>query len=113
MSIPQERGRPRRRFEAIAGDKGYCGSPNRKILRDRGMRCVIPGKSNERPRRGRKAFNKRLYRRRNVIERCIGWLKENRRIATRHEKKAESYLSLVKMAFIQRYFRVLDLRGTA
>lgn len=71
---------------------------------------LCPVKSNEKVRRGRKfKLDKKLYRRRNVVERCIGWLKELRRIATHYDKLAQSYLAMVKMAFIQRYFKVMDL----
>lgn len=114
VNVPQTSGRSRKRFKAIAGDKGYSGYRNRRAVRERGMQSVIPQKSNEKVRRGRTfEFDRELYRRRNVIERSIGWLKELRRIATRYEKLATSYLSMVKMAFILRYFNVLDLRDTA
>jgi transposase len=42
-----------------------------------------------------------------VVERLVGWLKEHRRIATRFEKLASSFLAMVKLSFMQRYFRVL------
>lgn len=48
------------------------------------------------------------YRRRNVVERCIGWLKICRRIATRSEKLAVHFLAMVKLAMIQRRLRVID-----
>lgn len=47
------------------------------------------------------------YRGRNIIERLVGWLKEHRRLATRFEKLATSFLAMVKLAFIRRYFRAL------
>jgi transposase len=54
--------------------------------------------------RGR--FSRRLYRRRNVIERCIGWLKNCRRIGTRYEKLAVSFLGMLTVAIIQRIFKM-------
>jgi transposase len=48
------------------------------------------------------------YRRRNVVERLVGWLKEHRRIATRFEKLASSSLAMVKLPFVRRYFRTLE-----
>jgi transposase len=42
-----------------------------------------------------------LYRERNVVERLVGWLKEYRRIATRYEKLAASYLAFVQLASIR------------
>ena len=56
----------------------------------------------------RKRTDKKKYRRRNVIERCIGWLKWCRRVATRYEKFAESYLTKIKLAMIQRCNRLLE-----
>jgi transposase len=42
-----------------------------------------------------------LYRERNVVERLVGWLKEYRRIATRYDKLASSYLAFVQLAAIR------------
>lgn len=42
-----------------------------------------------------------------AIERCVGWLKECRSVATRFEKKAVNYLQMVKLVFIERYLRLL------
>jgi transposase len=43
-----------------------------------------------------------------VVERLVGWLKEHRRIATRFEKLACSFLAMVKVSFMRRYFRILE-----
>jgi transposase len=42
-----------------------------------------------------------------VIERCIGWLKECRSVATRYEKLALHYLGMVQLAIIERYLKLL------
>ena len=42
-----------------------------------------------------------LYRERNVVERVVGRLKEHRRIATRYDKLAASYLAFVQLAAIR------------
>ena len=94
----------RRRPGAVAGDKAYSMSWIRTWLSRRGIEAVIPTKTDQ----VRQRFNKRKYRRRNVVERCIGWLKWCRRVATRYEKLAESYLAMVKLAIIQRCFRLLE-----
>ena len=52
-------------------------------------------------------YNPTYSRARNVVERCVGWLKQYRSIATRFEKLAVNYLTLVKLAMLQRYSRVL------
>ena len=51
-------------------------------------------------------FDKDTYRRRSVVECCIGWLKECRRIGTRFEKLAVNFLAMLKVAIIQRYIRI-------
>jgi transposase len=98
----------RRRPDAVAGDKGYSYPRIRQWLSRRGIEAVIPTRSNQ----PRVRLNKRKYKRRNVIERCIGWLKCCRRIATRFEKLAINFLSMVKLAMIQRGLRVLDPSDT-
>ena len=53
------------------------------------------------------SYNQAHYRRRSTIEQCVGTLKECRAVATRYEKLALNYLGLVKLAFIERYLRLL------
>jgi transposase len=55
---------------------------------------------------GSRRFDKRSYRRRNVIERSIGWLKECRRLSTRHEKLAVNYKAMVQLAFFSRILKM-------
>ena len=88
----QGRGRPRLRPRRVAGDKGYSSPTARGRIRRRGIRPVIPTKSNE-PRDP--AFDREAYRERNRIERLINRLKQFRRIATRYEKRAINYLAML------------------
>ena len=113
VRVPQRRGRPRSRPQRIAGDKGYDIPWIRRWLRQRKVQAVIPEKSKPHGRGpGRPpVFDGEAYRRRNVIERCVGWLKHARRIATRFEKLAVNFLAMLKLAMIQRYFRI-HLRDT-
>ena len=101
--------RRRRRPDAVAGDRAYSVNRIRRWLSVRGIEAVIPTKRTQH----RQPLNRRKYRRRNVVERCIGWLKECRRVATRYEKLADSYLAMVKLAMIQRCLRLLDPSNTA
>ena len=55
----------------------------------------------------RPRFDSAAYRGRNVVERCIGWLKENRRLATRFEKLAENFLAMVRVAMLERLLKSL------
>ena len=52
------------------------------------------------------AFDREAYKDRNVVERCVGWLKECRRILTRFEKLAVNYLAMIKVAMIERLLRI-------
>ena len=90
-------GRPRLRPKRVSGDKAYSSGKIRRYLRRRGIRITIPRKDNERH-RGR--FDKSLYRERNRVERCFNRLKQYRRVATRYEKKAENYLTMLTIASI-------------
>ncbi len=98
------RGRPRVRPRRLAGDKGYSYPTVRRYLRRRGIGAVIPTRSDQ---RANPAFDRRAYRRRNVVERVVGWLTESRRLATRYEKLAVNFLAMVKLAMIQRCLRLL------
>jgi transposase len=93
----QGRGRPRVRPDAVAGDKGYSYPSVRRYLRGRGIRAVIPSKSDQRRRPG---FDRAAYRERNRVERTINQLKQFRRVATRYEKREVNYLAMVKIAAI-------------
>jgi transposase len=95
----------RRRPKKLAGDKGYSCERVRRWLRRHKVTPVIPTKCNE---QRREEFDREAYRGRNVVERCVNWLKENRRLGTRYEKLAVKVLAMAKLAMIQRYFRILD-----
>jgi transposase len=86
----------------VAGDKGYSAGWLREWLQERGIEPVIAHQKNEQGRRQK--FDKKTYRRRNIVERCINSLKWFRRVATRYEKLATHYLGVVTVAII---FRLL------
>ena len=91
-------GRPRIRPERLSADKGYTGGKVRAYLRRRGIGAVIPRRSNE-SRRGVR-FDREAYRERNRVERAFNRLKQNRRIATRYEKRVDNYLAMLTIASI-------------
>lgn len=103
----ERRGAPaKRRPERVIADTAYDATRIRRWLRRHKIKATI--KPN--PSRTRKSgcpigFDRAIYRGRNVVERLIGHLKEHRRIGTRSEKLAESYLAFVKLAFVERYLR--------
>jgi transposase len=59
---------------------------------------VIPGRKN---RKEEIVYDKEKYKKRGLIERIFGKLKENRRLAVRYEKSDINFLGFVFMAFIK------------
>jgi transposase len=80
-------------------DKAYSSRAIRKWLQRHRIKATIPTKSNE---ACKASFDRGAYRSRNVVERCISWLKESRRVATRYEKLARTFLAMVKLAMLDR-----------
>ncbi len=92
-------GRPRTRPDAVLADKAYSAGVIRRALRERGIRVVIPEKSDQiaaRKKRGRRGgrppgFDASAYKGRNVVERSFARNKQWRGIATRYDKLAITY----------------------
>ena len=57
--------------------------------------AVIPSRSN---RRQPREIDAEAYKKRNAVERFFCWIKRYRRIATRYEKRASSYLGMLFLA---------------
>ena len=85
------------RVEALLADKGYDADTIREELAKAGVEAVIPAKSN---RRIPIPHDCEKYRWRNLVERLFNKLKNWRRIATRYDKTAESYLGFVALASV-------------
>ena len=96
------RGRPRLRPRRVVGDRGYTGRARRTYCRRRGLRYTIPRLRTER-RGGR--FDRAAYRLRNRVERLIARCKQFRSLATRDDKRAESYRALWVLAMIILWIR--------
>lgn len=92
---------------ALAGDKGYRADWIDEYLMDLDIEPVIPSKRDEDREARPVVFDREAYRARNIVERLIGWLKECRRVFSRFEKSARNFGAMVRMAFIQRYLRLL------
>jgi len=88
---------------ALGGDKGYRADWIDQYLLDLGIEPVIPSKENEDRDARPVVFDAQAYRRRNIVERLIGWLKESRRICSRFEKTAKNFGGMLKLAFIRQY----------
>jgi len=91
----------------LAGDKGYRAAWIDEKLLELGINPVIPSKSDEDRNARRAEFDKDSYRRRNIAERAIGWMKECRRAFSRFEKTAIDYRGMIKMAMIERFLKTM------
>ena len=107
VRIPGRRGRPRCRPVRLAGGKGYSHPAVRAWLRRHGIKAVIPRRKDQRPEDRRQRFDREAYRRRAVVEQCVGGLKESRAVGTRFDKLALNYQATVHLAMVRRYLRVL------
>ncbi|MGW3347093.1 transposase [Nonomuraea rubra] len=104
----------------MIGDKGYSTRKIRLGLRRRGIKAVIPDRRDQianRKRRGSRggrphAFDALTYKQRNLVERCIGKLKQWRAIATRFDKLASRYLAGVTIASLVLWLRQAELSDT-
>lgn len=86
----------------LSGDRAYSAPRIRDWLAERGVEAVIPRRKDELARMERPpAFDAEGYRKRNAVERLVGWLKEARAAATRSDKLAQSYLGMVQLAMIR------------
>ena len=100
--------RPRSKPDVVVADKAYSHNSTRDALRRRGIRAVIPQRSDQiawRAARGSKGgrrpdFDPAAYRGRNVVERAFGRLKGWRGIATRYDKHARNYRAGLILAAI-------------
>ena len=83
---------------AMAGDKGYRADWIDEYLLELGITPVIPSKENQDRASRPVKFNKKKYRKRNIVERLIGWLKECRRVFSRYEKTAKNFAGMAQQA---------------
>jgi transposase len=90
----------------LAADRGYSADRIRATLSSMGVEPVIPYRRSEHV-TDRPPLNERAYKGRNVIERCVGRLKEMRRIGTRYDKLASSYLAMLTLGMAVLYLRAL------
>jgi transposase len=82
--------------QALIGDTGYDSNDLARKVRRKGMKVVIC--NNPTRKRGRRRLDRKLYRRRYLVECFFHHLKRFRAIATRYEKTGRNYLALVHLA---------------
>jgi transposase len=96
--VPQLLDMPVKAPKAMLADKGYDSDAVRETLLLHNILPVIPPKSN---RREPASCDYRRYRDRNQVERLFNRLKQFRRIATRYDKTASSFLGFLCLAAVK------------
>ena len=81
----------------LIADRAYDARKLRDWLAERGCEAVIPPNPT---RKHPHAYDAEAYKRRNLVERMFCRLKDFRRIATRYDKRADTFLSAVFIAAI-------------
>jgi transposase len=92
----------------ILADKGYDADAIRAALEAEGIAAVIPGKRN---RKVQPDIDGNIYALRNQVERCFSKLKHSRRLATRYDKTASSFLGFVLISAIRLWVRYFGDRA--
>jgi transposase len=81
--------------QQVIADKGYDSSAFIACIETAGAQAVIPPRKT---RRDQRAYDRHAYRERHIIECFFSRLKQFRRIATRYEKLARNFLSMLNLA---------------
>jgi transposase len=92
----------------VLADKGYDTDAIRAALEAQGIATVIPGKRN---RKVQPDIDGDIYTLRNQVERCFSKLKHSRRLATRYDKTANSFLGFVLISAIRLWVRYFGDRA--
>ena len=79
----------------LVADKGYDSDSFRDWLRERGTRPCIPPRSN---RKAPESYSKSACKKRHLVENFFERIKNYRRVATRYDKLAVTYLGFVYLA---------------
>lgn len=81
----------------LAADRAYDSDGLRRLLLARGTKPVIP---NGPRRKNMQPFDRTAYKRRNLVERAFCRIKDFRRVATRYDKLAATYVAAISLAAI-------------
>ncbi|WP_420006562.1 IS5 family transposase [Arenibacterium sp. LLYu02] len=86
----------------LLADRGYDADSIRENMDKRDVLPAIPMRKSRKKRVG---VDRSLYRLRNLVERCFNKLKNARRVATRYDKIAESFLGFIDITSIRLWVR--------
>jgi len=88
--------------QVLVADRAYDSNELREMLQSRGATANVKPLHH---RLDPPAFDKQLYRKRNLVERFFNKLKHFRAVATRYDKRDDNYLASVKLASIRIWLR--------
>jgi transposase len=91
--VAGKRGRPRRRPEAVQGDRAYDSALHRQGLRELGVVPELAARGTE--------HGSGLGRTRWPVERTLAWFHQNRRLRIRYERRADIHRAFVTLACIK------------
>lgn len=92
-AIPSVRGQvghPRRRPERLQGDRAYDSEPHREELLRRGIQPILAERNTE--------HGSGLGKSRWVVERCLSWLHQFRRLRTRYDRRLDIHQAFLTLA---------------
>ena len=90
------------RGDVLLADRAYDCNALRQTLAARGARANVKPMPN---RVMALRFSKRLYRKRNLVERFFNKIKHYRAVATRYDKRDDNFLASIKLASIRIWLR--------
>lgn len=93
---------PKTKF--VVADKGYDSDKFRQAIHEQGAKSVIPRRKHQ------KIDNEKmdwcLYKYRHLVENAFARIKNNRAIATRYDKLARNYTSMVTLSFLMMWLPI-------
>ena len=100
-------GWPWRKIGFVVADKGYDNESIRDFIKSKNAIPVIPYKGiylpNDSSLTPEDFYDTKIYRKRHIIERLFGRLKENKRIAMRFDKLDCTFISFIAIALTKAY----------
>ena len=88
--------------KVLIADKGYDSDAILADLEAREIAAIIPPKRN---RKVQPIIDGHIYALRNLVERCFSKLKHSRRLATRYDKTADSFIGFILVASARLWVR--------
>ena len=85
------------RADFVLADRGYDSNSFILEIEASGAQPVIPPRKT---RLNQRAYDKEIYKERNLVERLFQKLKNFRRVATRYERLARNYMGMLQIAAI-------------